>query len=115
MTDCCVVADEWHDVLAEDDLDPELPEPVRAAGRAIALFVVNDRIYAMDCYCSHMRARLTDGYVEGDTVECPLHQSRFHIPTGRVLSSPATRDIRTFETRVEAGRILVRVPARRSA
>ena len=115
MTEGFVISGEWHDVLAEGDLDPELPEPVSAAGRAIALFVVNDKIYATDCHCSHMRARLTDGYVEGETVECPLHQSRFHIPTGRVLSAPATRDIHTYETRVNAGRILIRIPTGRSA
>ena len=101
---------EWHDVMALADLDPELPEPVRVAGRALALFVIDGRVHATDCHCSHMRARLTDGYVEGDTVECPLHQSRFHIPTGRVLSAPATRDIRTFETREIGGRVFVRMP-----
>ena len=104
---------EWHDVMALADLDPELPEPVSVAGRAIALFLIDGRVYATDCHCSHMRARLTDGYVEDDTVECPLHQSRFHIPTGRVLSAPATRNIQTFETREVDGRILVRAPARR--
>ena len=96
--------------MALADLDPELPEPVRVAGRALALFVIGGRVHATDCHCSHMRARLTDGYVQGDTVECPLHQSRFHIPTGRVLSAPATRDIRTFETRETDGRIFVRMP-----
>ena len=90
-----------------------MPEPVKAAGRAIALFVVGGRIYATDCYCSHMRAKLTDGYVEGDTVECPLHQSRFHIPTGKVFNAPATKNIQTFETKVVDGRVLVRVPSRR--
>lgn len=104
---------EWHDVLAEDALDPELPEPVTAAGRTIALFVIDKKIYATDCHCSHMRARLTDGYVDGEHVECPLHQSRFHIPTGRVLRPPATKNIQTFKTKIEAGRILVHVPSRR--
>lgn len=107
------VVDDWHDVLAEDALDPELPEPVTVAGRAIALFVVDDRVYATACHCSHMKARLTDGYVDGEYVECPLHQSRFHIPTGRVLRPPATTNIQTFKTRIEAGRILVQVPSRR--
>ena len=40
---------------------------------------------------------LCDGYIDGDTVECPLHQGVFCISTGQALESPATIDLKTYK------------------
>jgi len=101
----------WVDVMALDDLEEELPEGVDIGRHYIALFRIGDSVYATAGYCSHAQAKLCDGYVEDDEVECPLHQARFHIPTGRVLSAPANEDIAVYPVETRDGRIFVRVPA----
>ena len=56
----------------------------------------------------HLQAlsdKLTD--VIGDIIECPLHQGRFHIPSGGARSAPACRNLRTYPVRVEDGSIFI--------
>jgi nitrite reductase/ring-hydroxylating ferredoxin subunit len=69
---------------------------------------VKGEIYAIGNVCTHQFALLTDGYVEAEEyVECPLHQARFHIPTGKTQGPPADDDVKTYPTKVHEGRILV--------
>ncbi len=42
-------------------------------------------------------------------IECPFHQGRFCVRTGKALISPAVEDLKTYETRVENGRVFIRV------
>jgi uncharacterized membrane protein len=49
-----------------------------------------------------------DGTVDGDTITCPLHGSRFCVDDGAVVEGPATRPAPVFETRMTAGRVEVR-------
>ena len=100
---------DWVDVCGFDALEEEIPEGIRIRGNYIALFRIGDAVYATSGFCTHAQADLCNGYVEGDVVECPLHQARFHIPTGRVLSEPADRDIEVFPTEIRDGRVLVRL------
>ena len=45
--------------------------------------------------------------VQGEIIVCPKHGSRFHLPTGRVLSLPAVRPVNTYAVKVEGDEILV--------
>ena len=98
---------EWIRVAALNDLEEGFPEPVELDGRRIALFRIGDAVFATDDKCPHEQACLSDGYLAGEVVECPLHQSRFHIPTGEVLTPPATEDLIVYPARIEDGAVLV--------
>lgn len=50
---------------------------------------------ATDDSCTHALASLSEGYIDRDVVEVPLHQGCFHTPTGKTTGVPATQDIRT--------------------
>lgn len=78
----------------------------------IAVFRIDDTIYATDNVCSHEEADLTDGWLETEdcTVECPLHGARFDIRTGQALSLPAYRPIAVYPVRVEDGQVWVDLP-----
>ena len=52
-------------------------------------------VYAIDDTCSHADASLSTGYVEDDTVECPLHMAVFCLKTGIPQCPPATKPVRT--------------------
>jgi 3-phenylpropionate/trans-cinnamate dioxygenase ferredoxin subunit len=75
---------------------------------------VDDRFYAINNYCSHEAASLSQGTLKGSTITCPLHGARFDVITGKCLAGPKAaffrekgKDATVFEVKVEAGKILV--------
>jgi nitrite reductase/ring-hydroxylating ferredoxin subunit len=75
----------------------------------IAVFRVDDKFYATDDTCTHAHSSLSDGYLDGDVVECSFHSARFCVRTGAVLSLPATKPIRTYPVKVEGKEVFVEV------
>ena len=80
-------------------------------GKKIALFRVGADFYAIDDTCSHEEASLSEGtlYLDDDEpqVECPKHGAIFEISTGQVLTLPAVRSVKSYETKVEGDTVLV--------
>jgi len=97
----------WHDVADVSQVDDLLPMAVEIAGHLISLYRINDEIYATTNICSHEEALLSEGYIDDDEIVCPIHQARFHIPTGKVLCAPATEDIAVYPVRILGNRVLV--------
>jgi hypothetical protein len=58
----------------------------------------------------HEEASLSEGYLEGGVVECPLHQATFDVRTGKSLTPPATEDLQVFDVEVDGDDIRVREP-----
>jgi len=75
----------------------------------IAVFHVGQEFLATDDTCTHAKFSLAEGYIEGDEVVCALHEARFCLRTGRVLTPPATVALRTYPVRVEGGEIFIDV------
>jgi Ferredoxin subunits of nitrite reductase and ring-hydroxylating dioxygenases len=98
----------WHAVASVDDVSGEEALPVSAAGKAIALVSFDGRIRALDDVCTHEFAVLSDGVVEDGCIECPLHQARFRLDSGKRESGPQCADLRVYETKVENGTVYVR-------
>lgn len=85
-------------------------------GTPILLVRRGDRIFAMAETCSHFSGPLSEGKLEGDTVVCPYHFSRFSLEDGRVLDGPAVHPQPCLEVRTRNGQIEVRrAPAPRSS
>ena len=101
---------EWFDVAAAADVpDGDLIAAV-AAGRAIALVLLGEKLHAIDATCTHGAADLCGGFVEEDgSIECPLHQGRFDVKSGRALCAPLTQNLAVHALRVEGGRVWVRL------
>ena len=74
--------------------------PVEAGGREIALFNVDGELHAVDENCSHEEGPLSQGYLEGHEIECPVHGSRFDVRTGAVTGEPAVLPVEAFPVRV---------------
>lgn len=99
----------WHDVASEDDLSEDTPVSATVRGKEIGIFLLNGNVYALDDVCPHAHALLSQGFVEGEEIECPLHGARFHIPTGKCTKEPGGRDLYCYPARREGHRILVQV------
>ncbi|MEY2688668.1 MAG: hypothetical protein RL375_2866 [Pseudomonadota bacterium] len=99
----------WVDAVAIDDLTDAEGHGTVVAGRDIALFRVGPQVFATDNVCSHGRARLCEGQVDGHELECPNHQGRFDLRSGAPTCPPACDPIRTYPVRLHAGRVLVRL------
>ena len=51
--------------------------------------------------------KLPEGEVDGCTLECWLHGSRFDLRTGKPLGPPATQPVRTYPVSVADGDVYV--------
>jgi NAD(P)H-dependent nitrite reductase small subunit len=97
----------WHRVAAAADVREGEAIAVNVGDLQIALCRVDGTIYAFENVCPHAFAFLSDGFVEGNEIECPLHAARFEISTGQCLAPPADRDLQTYVVRVEGDDVLV--------
>ncbi len=79
-------------------------------GRELALVRMGDEVFAIDATCTHGNASLCGGFVEPDgSIECPLHQGRFDVRSGKALCAPLTRDLPVYAVKLVDGRVWVKL------
>lgn len=100
---------EWVDVVSANDLPTDDVTSVKLDEREIAIYTVGDAVYATDNICTHGRARLCDGFLDGHEIECPLHQGKFDVRDGKPICEPVTDALRCYQVKVEEGRVYLRV------
>ncbi len=99
----------WHDVADLSEVAQDEVTPVRVGKYQIALYNLGGTIHATSNICTHQYALMSDGYVEDDWVECPLHQAKFDIATGKALSDPATVPLQVYPVKIEQNRIFINI------
>ena len=62
-----------------------------------------------DDLCTHGPGSLSEGYIDGDVVECNFHNGQFNIKTGEVVSPPCMVPIKTYPATVEDGKVFIEV------
>lgn len=97
----------WIDVMDVESVPQADVTAVNVGGTEIALYEVEGEIFATDNLCTHGAARMSNGFLEGNEIECPLHQGRFNVCTGKAMCAPLTDDIRIYPVRIENKRVLV--------
>jgi len=75
----------------------------------IAMFRIDDRVYAIGDRCSHAEASLAEGELWDTSVECPRHGSEFALETGEPHALPATEPVPVYEVSIEDGTVYVEV------
>jgi nitrite reductase/ring-hydroxylating ferredoxin subunit len=80
---------------------------VYVGGQQVALFNAGGAFYAVQNRCSHANGPLVDGKLDGATITCPLHDSRFDLATGQPLCGPTSRPVKTYAVRIEDGAVFV--------
>jgi naphthalene 1,2-dioxygenase ferredoxin component len=99
----------WVRAASRSDLTPGEVVGVEIGGRSLALYDCDGEVFATDNICTHAYARLSDGWLDGDAIECPLHAARFNVRTGEVLDPPATEDLKTYPVRIVDDRIEIKL------
>ena len=102
------MTDEWVLACAFDDIDEEDVMRFDHGDKTYAVYrTMGDKIFATDGLCTHEQQHLAEGIVIDDIIECPLHQGRFHIPTGKAKGAPVCIDLKIYPTRVVDGEVYI--------
>lgn len=98
----------WITVATTDELGNGDRIVVEIDEEYVAIFCVDGRYYAINDVCTHDDGPLADGeLVDQYKIECPRHGAMFDIRTGEVLTPPAVKDTRRYDTRVEGDEVQV--------
>ena len=81
---------------------------VEIEGKAIGVFNVDGKYYAINDVCGHRGGPLAEGELDGTTVICPWHGSTFRFADGSIVRGPASTPEPCYQTRIQDGRIEVR-------
>lgn len=80
---------------------------VEKANLILAVFNIDGNIHVTDDTCTHGPGSLSEGYIDGDVVECNFHNGAFHIPTGAVAAPPCMIPVRTYAVTVEGDQVYI--------
>jgi len=90
-----------------DDLSDGEPRRVDLDGVAVCLVRAEGDVYAINDVCSHAEISLAEGEVDGLTIECWLHGSRFDLMTGHPTGLPATQPVPVYPVKIENDDVFV--------
>ncbi|MGE3988610.1 non-heme iron oxygenase ferredoxin subunit [Pseudorhodoplanes sp.] len=106
------VGGSWVRVASIDEIPAAGVRAVEVNGHELALYNIAGSIFCTSNICTHAYALLSDGFLEGTEIECPLHAGRFDVLTGKALCSPVTENLVVYETKVSGTDVLVLLYAR---
>jgi nitrite reductase/ring-hydroxylating ferredoxin subunit len=97
-------------LLALADIARGSMRSCRVGERELVVCHTRDGVFAVDNVCTHAFARMSEGYLKGRRLTCPLHGATFDVRTGAVLGGPATIPLTAYQTRVVEGMVEVALP-----
>jgi 3-phenylpropionate/trans-cinnamate dioxygenase ferredoxin component len=94
----CAVEDIEPGTAIGADIDDVQVAVVRSA---------DGEVFAIHDECSHASVPLSEGEIEGCTLECWLHGSRFDLRTGQPTGLPATEPVPVYPVEIRDGFVFV--------
>ena len=95
-------------VCRVDDLAPGTAAQADVDGVLVAMIRDSEGgIHALDDRCTHADVSLSEGEVDGCTLECWLHGSRFDVRTGDPSGPPATVPVAVYPVRIDGDDVYV--------
>ena len=91
------------------DFAEGMKKRVMAGDLPLMLALIEGKFFAIEDTCTHNKASLSAGKMEGYRIECPWHGATFDIRTGQVLVLPAAIPVRTFNVFTKGEEIWVEV------
>ena len=95
-----------------DELTIGTPALAEIHGRRVYVVRTGEReVHAVDDTCSHANVSLSEGDLDGGTIECWLHGSRFDMTNGEPTGLPATQPIAIHTVKIEGEDVFVALTA----
>lgn len=95
-------------ICSEDDL--EVGSAVRVVIDGLPIALVRDSagaVHAIGDTCTHGDISLAEGFVEGQTLECWAHGSKFSLVTGKPTSLPAYEPVPVYPVTIVEGEVFI--------
>ncbi|WP_072313528.1 non-heme iron oxygenase ferredoxin subunit [Agrococcus sp. Marseille-P2731] len=92
--------------------DVAVSSAVKVELDGVAIAIVKDSagdIHAIGDTCTHGEISLSEGFVEGDAIECWAHGSQFALRTGVPQNLPAYEPVPVFPVTIDGDDVLVDV------
>ena len=102
--------EDFTPIIAEAELSDGMLKRVTYEDIPLLLVKRGESIHALVETCGHLGGPLTEGKLDGDTVVCPWHGSRFDLSSGAVVEGPSAFPQPCFEVRTREGQVEVRAP-----
>src|SRR5690625_3429641 len=97
-----------HQALSVDELFQDQPVRVVIENQPIAIVLDgNGDIHAIGATCTHGAVSLSEGFVNGDTLECWAHGSEFSLKTGYPQNLPAFEPVPVYVVEIEDGIVYI--------
>lgn len=90
-----------EEMVEIDSGDPEQP---------IVLCRIEQGLFAVSGICTHAFARMAEGYLIDQYLECPLHQAQFDVTSGQRVSGPECDGLTRFVIREQDDKVLIDMP-----
>lgn len=101
---------DWVDACDADEIDAEDVIRFDHGDRTFAIYRSPDNsYYCTDGLCTHEKVHLADGLVMDHIIECPKHNGQFDYRDGSPKRVPVCEALGTYPTKVENGRVLIRI------
>jgi len=95
------------ELCSTDDVAEGTALKVEHGDLALAVFNVGGTFYVMNDACTHGPGSLSEGYIDGDVVECNFHQGQFNIRTGEVVAPPCMIPQTVYPVTIENGKVMI--------
>jgi 3-phenylpropionate/trans-cinnamate dioxygenase ferredoxin subunit len=105
------MGDDWVRVATVGEVPEGATKAVEIGDTPIAVVHTCGEWFAVQDVCSHANVALSEGEVEGCTLECWLHGSRFDLRTGKPSGPPATEPVPVYAVKVEGDAVYVSLSA----
>jgi 3-phenylpropionate/trans-cinnamate dioxygenase ferredoxin subunit len=90
------------------ELEQDTAKRVELDGKPMAIVRDGDGVvHAIGDTCTHGDISLSDGFVEGDTLECWAHGSAFSLRTGKPLNLPAYEPVPVYVVQIDGDDVLI--------
>jgi len=105
------IAGNWVEVCAVDDLDEEEVIGFDYNSKKYAVYrLLGDNFYASDGLCTHEKVALAGGLVLDGCIECPMHNGRFDVATGKAVKPPVHEDLKTYSVEQRGDKVFINIP-----
>lgn len=88
-------------------LTPGKPVRIEKNGESICVARVGDEVFAIGDTCSHSDASLSEGDIDGTTIECWLHGAHFDLRTGEALTPPAFAPVKKYSVTIDGDSVSI--------